>query len=80
MPNDKRQITEDTDPKVAQAIIGERLNEMSRDIKDVQRELKESREPLAVVKFLIAGFWAVLAISITALIKVFTFIRVSTFN
>ena len=73
MTNGKQQITQDTDPKVAQAIIGERLEEMGKDIKNVQKELKESREPLAVVKFLIAGFWVALGISITALIKVFTF-------
>lgn len=72
MANGKRQIDENTDPKIAQVIMSERMNEMSSDIKNIYKEIKESREPLAVVKFLIAGFWAVLAMSITALIKVFT--------
>ena len=72
MANGKRQIDENTDPKIAQVIMSERMNEMSSDIKNIYQELKESREPLEGVKFMIAGFWAVLAMSITALIKVFT--------
>jgi len=72
MGNSKRQIDETTPPEIAQVIMAERMDEMAYDIKNIFKELRESREPLAVVKFLIAGFWVVLTMSITALIKVFT--------
>lgn len=72
MANSKRQIDETTDPKIANVIIYERMGDMQTDIKGIQKEIKEMREPLAVVKFLIGGLWAVLAMSLAALIKVFT--------
>jgi len=72
MVNGKQIIDENTDPKIAQAIIGERLEEMRTDIKSIHSELKDSRDTIATVKFLLGGFWALTLAVLTALWKAFS--------
>ena len=72
MANGKRSIDENTDPKIAQVIMFERQVAMHKDVTEMKTELKGYREPLAIVKFLLGGFWALLIMVLTALIKVFT--------
>ena len=72
MADSKRQIDEMTPPGIAQAIIGERMDEMSKDIKAIHAEIKESRDTIATVKFLLGGFWALVVACAVALIKAFS--------
>lgn len=72
MVNGNRIVDENTDPKIAQVIMYERMGEMHSDLTGIKKELKECREPLAILKFLLGGFWALVVMVITALIKAFS--------